>query len=650
MNKMRRIGLISLIGLIAMPLSVMADDFTSTNFTVKDPVMESASYGTSTSFSLWGTIPYIASTPGSSTNFSLNPGFLAFPGMIVVSGRVFSDEGVTGATSTVKLAVGSSTPYTTSTDASGNYIFVNIIQPTSTILTVWMDNNGGGNGTGAAVTRYSSGNVADLDIYKNHLITRHEDAGPLTNSDISLCDKTTGGSCADSDLHFEVSTSTSAIVIDNDWGLYIWEGNTYTPGGTITLSAGAIASAYGGDIGWASSTSVLSMGSNALSIGGDWNNNSAGTFTISAGQTTTFNGTATGFSITRPGTFENLIFNGTGGGWTFAVSGATSTLDLTVTAGTLNSSTSTLDVNGNMTIGSGGAFQASSLINIAQNLTSSGTFSMSSSTVVFDTTATSTIIGKPTEALTFWNLTASTAGKPMVFSTSTESFRINGLLTLRGAAGNLISIDSTNSGSQWKINHQGTEDIQHVTVKDSGCVASSTYISVSYADSVDRGNNGFCWLFPSLSFTISPLSINLALGEANTFTANATNTLTISTNGSLGYSLTAYETAPLTRQSDTTTISDWTGTNTTPTTWTTTCADSSTCGFGYNTDDADLTQFSVNKFAAFTTSTNPGDEVAKSTAAVTDETVVMTYRASVSRAQTAGDYETTIRYIVAPKF
>lgn len=59
-----------------------ADDFSSTNFTVKDPVIaEPAAYGTSSNYGLWGTIPNIASEPGVSSNFGVNPGFLAFTGV-----------------------------------------------------------------------------------------------------------------------------------------------------------------------------------------------------------------------------------------------------------------------------------------------------------------------------------------------------------------------------------------------------------------------------------------------------------------------------------------------------------------------------------------------------------------------------------------
>jgi len=310
----------------------------------------------------------------------------------------------------------------------------------------------------------------------------------------------------------------------------------------------------------------------------------------------------------------------------------------------------TFDVNRDFAIATNGILQpASSTTQVARNLTITGSLVPASSTIVLDTTATSTITGGTSIPVFFNNLTANTANKPLIFATGTPYFETRGLLTLRGTAGNELKIDSSASGTQWKINHQGTETIGYVTVKDSGCVATSTYITVNYADSVNGGNNGFCWAFPSLSFIISPLSVNLSLNDTNTFTNSATNTLTVSTNAELGYNITAYETALMTILGGTTTIANWTGTNATPTTWNTSCIASATCGFGYSTNDTSLTQFSSTKFAGFTTST-PGDVVATGSGQVTGDATIMTYRSSVNLLQGPGDYQTTVRYIITPGF
>lgn len=761
-----------------------------------------------------------------------NPCWLISEG-ITVAGTVYSDEGITTTTSTVKLAVGSSTSYSTSTNGSGAYIFTGVSLPTAgDVLTVWMDNGGGGNGRGAVVTRYDTGDVSGLNIYKDYLIARHEDSGPLTNTNLSLCDKTTGSACSDSDLRFEVTTSTSALVVDSDWGLYLWGGDTFTPGGAVTLSAGTASSTFGGDLKWASTTSVFDIASNALSVGGDWYNQIGGTFAKGSTSTVTFTATQAGMQIAPSSsqTFANLVFNGSGGtwsatnttstvngsitmtagtvnnlmgssrwlvrdgeasgtngmfnfttstftiqqdgaatrsfgatnsGWTFnnlvlqnistsagpaifnlvspdnvtntisnsftvgnsdasvfstVVNASSSRLELagttgnplvivntgsvvyntstvvytgnntggntsvnannayynlilnntsetftpsssmivnndfSILAGTLNASATTIDVNRDLAIATSGAlvFSTNPTLTIARNFSNLGAFTSASSTVSFDTSATSTITS--TSTLTFWSLDAQTAGKQLNFGAG-QTFVVLNNLTLGGSTSSPLLIDSTASGTQWFINHQGTETIGNtISLKDSGCSATSTYISVNYVNAVDRGNNGSCWLFPSLSLTISPLSLSLSLGDSNTFTQNATNTLTVSTNATFGYNAYAYATDLLRKIAGTsTTIANWTGTNASPTAWTTTCIDSATCGFGYNTNDADLTQFDSTKYAGFTTST-PGDVVSQATATTTNEATTITYRASVDRSQEAGDYQTTIRYIVAPRF
>lgn len=76
--------------ILLFPLLAGATDFTSTSFIVKDPVIEGlGGYSSSTSFRLWGTIPFIEPRTNTSTTFINLPGFLNF-----------SDAAATSATST----------------------------------------------------------------------------------------------------------------------------------------------------------------------------------------------------------------------------------------------------------------------------------------------------------------------------------------------------------------------------------------------------------------------------------------------------------------------------------------------------------------------------------------------------------------------
>ena len=188
--------------------------------------------------------------------------------------------------------------------------------------------------------------------------------------------------------------------------------------------------------------------------------------------------------------------------------------------------------------------------------------------------------------------------------------------------------------------------MQYADIDDSACDGSSN-ISL---DSTSTGtNDGTCWLFPSLSFTISPTSVSLNL-TSPTFTTTATNTLTVTARAEFGYTLTAYETGVLTHTAyPSKTIDDWTGIHPTGSAWSSTCIAASECGFGYNTSDADI-GMSTNYSAFAGLLDAPGDAVASSSGPVTGEATTITYRSSVSAIQAAGPYQTTIIYIVTPQF
>jgi hypothetical protein len=215
---------------------------------------------------------------------------------INVSGTVYSDEGTTTLGSVgIKMALNGVAERIGTVASNGTYTLPVPDPGPGGVITTWLT----GTQKAATVTRSAGTGTAitGLNLYQNHLIVRHEDAGPISNSDISKCTKTLGtaGVCADSSLHFDVASSN--LTVDNDTALYVWAGKTFTPGGTVMLSPGGTAASTGGDLEWGSSASTLNIGTNALNVGGDWNNTAGGTFTKSTGQTTTMTGTVTGLSV-----------------------------------------------------------------------------------------------------------------------------------------------------------------------------------------------------------------------------------------------------------------------------------------------------------------------------------------------------------------
>lgn len=160
---------------------------------------------------------------------------------------------------------------------------------------------------------------------------------------------------------------------------------------------------------------------------------------------------------------------------------------------------------------------------------------------------------------------------------------------------------------------------------------------------------------PTLTFSTSNSSITFSnLNAGNSYTdSSQTTVLTTSTNAYNGYVVNARETQALTHTVDgTTTISNYASANSSPTSW-------SGAGFGYTTDDNDLsggtnTRFSSGtKYAGFTTS-SPGDPVADHAgpvlSAISNETFTISYRVTTDATKKAGKYTTTVLYNVVPEY
>jgi hypothetical protein len=158
---------------------------------------------------------------------------------------------------------------------------------------------------------------------------------------------------------------------------------------------------------------------------------------------------------------------------------------------------------------------------------------------------------------------------------------------------------------------------------------------------------------PTLSFGVSANSVTFDnLNSGNSFTDSAkSTTLTTSTNAYNGY--TVYGRATGVLSSNGNEIAHYTSANSSPTTW-------SGTGFGYTTDDSNLIGGTANRFtsggakyAGFTTS-SPGDPVADHpgpiTTAISSEQFTVSYRVTADSSTKAGNYTTTLLYIVVPNY
>ena len=134
--------------------------------------------------------------------------------------------------------------------------------------------------------------------------------------------------------------------------------------------------------------------------------------------------------------------------------------------GTFNAGSSEIDCGGNWTLDSG------------------GTFTASTSTVVFDG-SNQTISG----STTFYTLKKSVSVEDTLSFDHNSTQTITGSLNLQGTAGNLLSLRSTLDGDSFGMNYSGEDSrltLSYLNVKDSDASGGNTLTTMH---SVDEGNN-----------------------------------------------------------------------------------------------------------------------------------------------------------------
>lgn len=271
------------------------------------------------------------------------------------------------------------------------------------------------------------------------------------------------------------------------YNLVVGDGTT----ATTTLS-GALTSTTDVSVG---TGSTLHQNANLTISGGDFTTTTTGVVDTTSGTGTVAISGSGNVGAGSGGSFS--VYNLTVGGTQTLISAIAASNDLTI------SGSSSLDVSSgnNYAVTVTGAFlnsgtftaQAGTLT-VGGNFTNNSTFTQGTGTVVLNTTTSATVAGSGSPAVTFNNLTIATSDKTVQFTVA-ETFRVNGLLTITGTSGHNAVITST-TGSQWYINHQGTENVTYATISKSGCDGSSTSITLN-GTNTNGGTNGTCWAFPA---------------------------------------------------------------------------------------------------------------------------------------------------------
>ncbi|MBF0217836.1 MAG: filamentous hemagglutinin N-terminal domain-containing protein, partial [Candidatus Omnitrophica bacterium] len=159
--------------------------------------------------------------------------------------------------------------------------------------------------------------------------------------------------------------------------------------------------------------------------------------------------------------------------------------------------TQAMDVNGELNITSGEFFANGQTINLAGDWNHiGGTFNYgggASGQLILDGTNQS-IYGDNT----FYVLQKSVATARTLTFEAGKTQTILSSLALSGASGNLLSLRSTNTDTQWNINYSNTMNLDYLDVKDSN----STGAAFTATNSVSSGNNTN-WTGLSVTYTLS---------------------------------------------------------------------------------------------------------------------------------------------------
>lgn len=206
-----------------------------------------------------------------------------------ITGVVYNDEGKTpmGAGRVVAVTFGGGAIRGTgATTSTGNYVIGGLSHSgAGVVVTAFLQDV---TEDAVTVTTLSGGNLRDFQLYRNRLIVRADSGSfPLTNTHLS-----TGDDNGDSDiLAIYRSTSATKIATQSGKSLFLWQSDTYRPGGGVAVGSGITIKG------------TFQPEGNTITLSGSWAKKSAGTFTF-ATSTIVMNGVNQALSGST--TFKNF--------------------------------------------------------------------------------------------------------------------------------------------------------------------------------------------------------------------------------------------------------------------------------------------------------------------------------------------------------
>ncbi|MDB9944391.1 hypothetical protein OAD26_00120, partial [bacterium] len=287
--------------------------------------------------------------------------------VITVSGVVYSDDGATtlggptcdGILTPVRVVVeGGSTYDGTCNGGTGAFSIGGVTVVGDPTLTVFLNGAAGGE-QAVVVTKTPTADIADLDLYVNRVITRHEDVTALTIDDMAAYDN-----ADDSDIPYLAATGTTdTLSVFADTELHVWATTTFTPGGPVTLNANATGNTYDGTLHIGEGATFTAAGTTTHTIGGSLVLENNATF-IPASTTVLMTASTTGKTITTDSDetllLNELQFTGIGGGWNLNAN-ISATANVTVATGTVTGT-------GDITL-TNGSFSGNGLVSLGGGTT-----------------------------------------------------------------------------------------------------------------------------------------------------------------------------------------------------------------------------------------------------------------------------------------
>ena len=176
--------------------------------------------------------------------------------------------------------------------------------------------------------------------------------------------------------------------------------------------------------------------------------------------------------------------------------------------------TATITVGGDLTITSGELVSPSTL-NVAGNWSNSDTFTHNSATVVLNGTSQ-----QITGSTTFNNFTKSVGSSDTLTFQASSRQTFEGTMTLKGVAGQILSLRSSSTPTQWEIDPRGNRDIEYLDVKDSKNVHTNP-IAVANRNINNSGGNSK-WDFNSGPSATTPSSISQSTDGSGYITFSTT--------------------------------------------------------------------------------------------------------------------------------